>query len=47
MTTALGDAVTAKTAAPAAPVIYVRVICRPVGEPTAPSYAATNSITPR
>jgi len=46
MTTSVGEGVTAKAAPPAAPIIYVCITCRPVGEPAAPSYAATNSITP-
>ncbi len=33
MTTSAGEALTAKAALPAAPVIYVCVTCRPVGEP--------------
>ena len=46
MTTSVGEGVTAKAAPPAAPIIYVCITCRPVGEPAAPSYAATNSINP-
>ena len=33
MTTSAGETVTTKAALPAAPVIYVCVTCRPVGEP--------------